>query len=131
MFKIFEDLTIEDVPEVVISEIIKELNSDPTSYNNTFLYILNSMDSAINEAKKGKVLANSSIDVILTFVISAKTIMEVIKHYGAAIKVAHSEIESIKLNCSSIINAFEIIKELQAKNLKNLDPEELLTVLTT
>ena len=90
------------------------------------------MDTAINEAKEnGSVLANSSIDVILTFVISAKAINEVIKHHEEAIKVAPSEIESIKLNCSSIINAFEIIKELQSENLKNLDPEELLTVLTT
>lgn len=133
MFKIFENLTIEDVPDLVINEIIKEINLDPTIYNKMFLKILASLEDLLRELNndKSSVISNSFIEYIITFEFSAKSIQLVINDKKELIKIMPSEVESIKLNTSSIINAVEQIKKIQNERLGKLNPEELLVVLTT
>jgi len=133
VFKIFENLTIEDVPDLVINEIIKEINLDPTIYNKMFLKILASLEDLLRELNndKSSVISNSFIEYIITFEFSAKSIQLVINDKKELIKIMPSEVESIKLNTSSIINAVEQIKKIQNERLGKLNPEELLVVLTT
>lgn len=132
MFIIFEKLAIEDVPEEIIEDIIKEFNEDPTSYNKVFLGILQLMEDLLIELKKDNlILAISVIEYITAFEFSAKTVQLVIKHKKHLLKIKPSEIESIKLNTSSIINAVKQIQNFQAERLKDLNPEEVLVALTT
>lgn len=132
MFRIFENFTLENVPEVIKTDIRKELNSDPSGYGNFLLCCLSYLNDLLTELKKNdKVLANSSMDIILAFEFSAKSIKLMLEQEEGFIKVAPSEKESIIINCSSILNAVETISELQAERLKKLNTEELLLALTT
>ena len=132
MFRIFENFTLENVPEVIKIDIRKELNSDPSGYRNFLLCCLSYLNDLLTEIKKNdKVLANSSMDIILAFEFSAKSIKLMLEQGEGFIKVAPSEKESIIINCSSILNAVETISELQAERLKKLNTEELLVALTT
>ena len=132
LFKIFENLTIEDVNEEVVAEIISDLNNDSASLNFMFLSLLEVLEKALNGLTENEVvIANSDIEYILAMEFSAKAVQLVMKHKKDLIKVEPTVIESIKLNTSSIINAVENISKLQAERLKGLEPEELLMVLTT
>ena len=132
LFKIFENLTIEDVNEEVVAEIISDLNNDSASLNFMFLSLLEVLEKALNGLTENEVvIANSNVEYILAMEFSAKAVQLVMKHKKDLIKVEPTVIESIKLNTSSIINAVENISKLQAERLKGLEPEELLMVLTT
>lgn len=132
MFIIFENLTIEDVNEEVVAEIISDLNNDSASLNFMFLSLLEVLEKALNGLTENEVvIANSNVEYILAMEFSAKAVQLVMKHKKDLIKVEPTVIESIKLNTSSIINAVENISKLQAERLKGLEPEELLMVLTT
>lgn len=132
MFKIFENLTIEDVNEEVVAEIISDLNNDSASLNFMFLSLLEVLEKALNGLTENEVvIANSNVEYILAMEFSAKAVQLVMKHKKDLIKVEPTVIESIKLNTSSIINAVENISKLQAERLKGLEPEELLMILTT
>ena len=132
MFIIFENFTIEDVPEEITTDIIEELNSDSASYNEMFLKILSFLEELLVEFKNSNtIIANSNIDYILAFEFSAKSVQLVIKHKKHLIKIEPSEVERLKLNTSSIINAVESISKIQAERLKDLEPDELLVALTT
>lgn len=129
---IFENYTIEDVPEGLVAEIINDLNNDSATLNSMFLSILGVLEETLTALKEDElVIANSHIEYILAFQFSAKSVRLVINHKKHLIKLAPSEVERIKLNCSSIINAVENISKLQAERLKKLEPEELLIALTT
>lgn len=132
MFIIFENLTIEDVNEEVVAEIISDLNNDSATLNSMFLSLLEVLEKALNGLTENEVvIANSNVEYILAMEFSAKAVQLVMKHKKDLIKVEPTVIESIKLNTSSIINAVENISKLQAERLKGLEPEELLMVLTT
>lgn len=132
MFIIFENLTIEDVNEEVVAEIISDLNNDSASLNFMFLSLLEVLEKALNGLTENEVvIANSNVEYILAMEFSAKAVQLVMKHKKDLIKVEPTVIESIKLNTSSIINAVENISKLQAERLKGLEPEELLMILTT
>jgi len=132
LFKIFENLTIEDVNEEVVAEIISDLNNDSASLNFMFLSLLEVLEKALNGLTENEVvIANSNVEYILAMEFSAKAVQLVMKHKKDLIKVEPTVIESIKLNTSSIINAVENISKLQAERLKGLEPEELLMILTT
>lgn len=132
MIRIFENFTLEDVPEEIKTDIKKEFNSDPSGYSNFLLSCLSFLNDLLTELKKNdKVLANSTIDYILAFEFSAKSIKLMIEQEEGFTKVTSSEKESIIINCSSMINAVENISEIQAERLKKLNTEELLVVLTT
>ena len=132
MFIIFENLTIEDVNEEVVAEIISDLNNDSASLNFMFLSLLEVLEKALNGLTENEVvIANSNVEYILAMEFSAKAVQLVMKHKKDLIKVEPTVIESIKLNTSSVINAVENISKLQAERLKGLEPEELLMVLTT
>ena len=132
MLIIFEDFTLENVPEEIKSDIKKEFNSDPSGYSNFLLLSLSYLNDLLTELKKNdKVIANSSMDIILAFEFSAKSIKLMLEQEEGFIKLTPSEKESIIINCSSILNAVETISEIQAERLKELTTEELLVALTT
>lgn len=132
MFKIFEDYTIEDVPSVVKEEMITTINTEGTDFNSFLLKTLSLLTWLIEELEKGSsIIASSNVDYILAFEFTAKNLILLKEHEGASFKIDVNELESIIINCKSIINAVERIKELQAERLKELTPEELLVVLTT
>lgn len=132
MLIIFENFTLENVPEEIKSDIIEKLNSDFSGYSNFLLLCLSFLNDLLTELKEtDKVLTNSSIDVILAFEFSAKTIKLMLEQEEGLIKAAPSEKESIIINCSSILNAIKCIFKIQAERLKELTTEELLVALTT
>ena len=132
LFRIFENFTLENVPEEIKSDIKKEFNSDPSGYSNFLLSCLSFLNDLLTELNKNdKVLANSIIDYVLAFEFSAKSIKLMLEQEEEVIKITPSEKESIIINCSSILNAVETISELQAERLKKLNTEELLVALTT
>ena len=132
LFKIFENYTIEDVPSVVKSEMITTINTDGTEFNSFLLMALEMLTETIVALKTdSKVASSSTMDIILAFEFTAKNITLLIEHEEESFKIVGSELESIKLNSESILNAVGRIKTLQANNIKKLDPEELLIVLTT
>ena len=132
MFKIFENFTINDVDEELVAEIITDLNTDSATLNSMFLNLLEMLEDTLKRLLENNVVvANSDIEYILAMEFSAKAVQLVMKHKKHLIKLEPTVIESIKLNTSSIINAVEKISKLQAKRLKNLEPEELLIALTT
>lgn len=132
LIKIFEKFTIEDVPDIVESEIIKDLNSNTDVLNSMLLDVLNILDDALTELNKEEgIIANSHIEYILAMELTAKSILLVIKHKKDLIKIEPSRVEAIKINASSIINAVEQISEIQSQRIKKLDVEELLVVLTS
>ena len=132
MFKIFENFTINDVDEELVTEIITDLNNDSATLNSMFLSLLGVLEKALTGLNENEVvIANSDIEYILAMEFSAKAVQLVIEHKKDLIKIEPTVIESIKLNTSSIINAVEKISKLQAKRLKSLEPEELLIALTT
>ena len=132
MFKIFEDYTIEDVPSVVKKEMITTINTDGASFNSFLLTVLNMLTEAIEGLEDNTtVIASSTVEYILAFGFTAKTLTLLIEHEGTSFKIATSELESININCKSILNAVDRIKKLQTNNIKELDHEELLIVLTT
>jgi len=132
LFKIFEDYTIEDVPSAVKSEMITTINTEGTSFNSFLLHILEMLTEAIEGLEEDNVvIASSTVEYILAFGFTAKTLSLLIKYEGASFKIATSELESININCKSILNAVDRIKKLQTTNIKKLEPEELLVVLTT
>ena len=90
------------------------------------------LTEAIDELEEEKsVIASSTIDVILAFEFTAKNVTLLIEHEEESFKLVPSELESININCKSILNAVGRIKELQTNNIKKLNPEEMLAVLTT
>ena len=132
LFNIFEDYSLEDVPSAVKSEMITTINTEGTSFNSFLLKILEMLTEAIEELETGySVISSSTVDVILAFGFTAKNLVLLIKNERESFKIEASELDSIYINCKSILNAVDRIKELQAKNIKELPPEELLVVLTT
>ena len=132
MLKILKDYTIEDVPTVVKNEMITTINTEGTDFNSFLLTVLKMLTETIEELEKGtSVIAGSTIDVILAFQFTAKNVTLLIEHEEDQFKILPSEVDSININCKSILNAVDRIKELQATNIKKLNPEEILVVLTT
>ena len=132
MLKILKDYTIEDVPTVVKNEMITTINTEGTDFNSFLLTVLKMLTETIEELEKGtSVITSSTIDVILAFQFTAKNVTLLIEHEEDQFKILPSEVDSININCKSILNAVDRIKELQATNIKKLDPEEMLVVLTT
>lgn len=128
----FESYSIEDVPEEVRNEIIFSINSDSSTLDSFLLKGLILLNETITELKKENCLVASSVaEYILTFKFSVKVILTVIESNEDSIKITPSAVESIKINCNSILNAIENISELQKKQLEKLTPEELLVALTT
>lgn len=129
---IFENLTLEDVPTAVKEETITSINADGTKFNSFLITVLKMLTEAIDELEKEKsVIASSTIDVILAFEFTAKNVTLLIEQEEESFKLVPSELESININCKSILNAVGRIKELQTNNIKKLNPEEMLAVLTT
>ena len=132
MFKINKEFTIEDVPEELKNDLLNNINTDGANFNSFLIGILEVLDSMITDLKETKsIVAMSEIDYILAFDYSAKHIIQLLELEKASIKTAPSIVESIRINCKSIINAVECIRRLQAEKIKSLTPEELLVVLTT
>lgn len=128
---IFEDYTIEDVPSMVKEEMITTINTEGTEFNSFLVKTLRILTAIIDELEEGNsIIASSNIDYILAFEFTAKNLVLLIEHEGASFKVDVNELESIKINCKSIINAVNRIRELQTAKLKELTPEEMLIVLT-
>ena len=112
--------------------MITTINTDGASFNSFLLTVLNMLTEAIEGLEDNTtVIASSTVEYILAFGFTAKTLALLIEHEGTSFKIATSELESININCKSILNAVERIKKLQTNNIKELDPEELLIVLTT
>lgn len=132
MFKIIENYTLEEVPDVFKNEMITIINTEGTDYNSFLLAVLNMLTDVIDILEEGtSVIASSNAEDILAFEFTAKTITLLIEHERTSFKIVPSELESININCKSILNAVGRIKELQTDNIKKLDPEDLLTVLST
>ena len=132
MFKITVEYTLEDVPTVVKSELVKTLNTEGTEFNSFLIQALRMLTDVIEGLEEGNsIVATSVIDVILAIEYSAKNIVVLIEQEKEEIKILPSEKESLLINAKSILNAVETIRKLQAKKLKELTPEELLIALTT
>lgn len=61
MVKILEDYTLEDVPEVVKSEMITALNTEGTDFNNFLIKSLEMLTETIEELEKGNSIVASSV----------------------------------------------------------------------
>ena len=132
MFKITVEYTLEDVPTVVKSELVKTLNTEGTEFNSFLVYILGTLTEAIEELEKGStIIATSTIEYILGFENTAKTIVMLAENEETGLEIETIKLESILINCKSIINAVARIRELQTEKIKELTPEEMLVVLTT
>lgn len=132
MIIIFEDYTLEDVPSVVKSEMIEQINTEGTEFNSFLLQALEMLTATIEKLEEGtSVIAASNMDYILAFEFAAKNLVLLIEHERQEFKILPSELESILINAKSVLNAVETISKLQSENLKELTPEELLIVLTT
>ena len=128
---IFEDYTITDVPTVVKNELITKINTEGTEFNSFLVATLRILTEVIEELEEGySIIASSNIEYIVAIEFTAKTIVLLIEHEGASFKIDVNELESILINCKSMINAVDRIQELQATKLKELTPEEMLVVLT-
>lgn len=132
LFKILEDYTLKDVPTEVKEDMIKILNTEGTEFNSFLIQALGMLTDVIEGLEEGNsIVATSVIDVILAIEYSAKNIVVLIEQEKEEIKILPSEKESILINAKSILNAVDIIRNLQAERLKELTPEELLIALTT
>lgn len=132
LFKILEDYTLKDVPTEVKEDMIKILNTEGTEFNSFLIQVLGMLTDVIEGLEEGNsIVATSVIDVILAIEYSAKNIVVLIEQEKEEIKILPSEKESILINAKSILNAVDIIRNLQTERLKELTPEELLIALTT
>ena len=132
LFNIYENYTIEDVPIPVKEEMITTINTEGTKFNSFLINVLKMLTGVIEELEESNsVIAISTVDVILAFEYMAKNVTLLIKHEEESFKIVPSELESININCKSILNAVGRIKEVQTNNIKKLNPEEMLVVLTT
>ena len=61
MVKILEDYTLEDVPEVVKSEMITALNTEGTDFNDFLIKSLEMLTETIEELEKGNSIVASSV----------------------------------------------------------------------
>ena len=132
MFNIYENYTIEDVPIPVKEEMITTINTEGTKFNSFLINVLKMLTGVIEELEESNsVIAISTVDVILAFEYMAKNVTLLIEHEEESFKLVPSELESILINTKSILNAVGRIKEVQTNNIKKLNPEEMLVVLTT
>lgn len=132
MLNIIEEFTLEDVPDMVKNELINILNTEGSDFNSYLVMNLRILTEAITELEKGSSLvAISTIDYILALEYTAKTIVVLIENERRLINSDVATVGSILINSKSILNAVNRIRELQAENIKELTPEEMLVVLTT
>lgn len=132
MFNIYENYTIEDVPIPVKEEMITTINTEGTKFNSFLINVLKMLTGVIEELEESNsVIAISTVDVILAFEYMAKNVTLLIEHEEESFKLVPSELESILINTKSILNAVGRIKEVQTNNIKKLNTEEMLVVLTT
>lgn len=132
MFKIFENYTLENVPSKVKEEMITVLNTEGTEFNSFLIQSLKMLTETIRGLEEGNsIIATSVIEVILAMEFTAKNLVLIIEHEQEEIKILPAEVDSILVNAKSILNAVERIRKLQAENLKELTPEDLLVALTT
>lgn len=132
MFKITIEYTLEEVPTVIKTELVNILNTEGTEFNSFLVHVLGTLTEAIEKLEKGStIIATSTIDYILAFENTAKTIVMLAENEDTGLEIETIKLESILINAKSIINAVARIRELQTEKIKELTPEEMLVILTT
>lgn len=121
----------EEVPEEVIhNELIADVNKNPIVFNNTLLYFLGCLNDVITElTEEDKLLATSKIDYILTAELIATNLLKILEVKSDSIKATDSLKDMLIINSKSILNAVNIISDLQKKKLINATPEEIIQSL--
>ena len=105
------------------NNIINILNNDSSDFNSFLKYHLEAINVSIESLNKTDFLVNTnSIKIMFKTYLLARDVIKVIENENTSIK---TNVESIKLNCKSIINGVEKVAELNKKNMMALDSQDI------
>lgn len=120
----------EEVPEDIHKLIISDVNDKGLIFNDMLLSCLSFLNEVIiiQSEEKG-LLANSTIEYILTSEVVTTNLLEVFEVKSDSIKINDKLKDMLIINSKSILNAIGIIRNFQQDRLKEAEPEEILLAL--
>ena len=105
------------------NNIINILNNDSSDFNSFLKFHLEAINNSIESLTKTDLLVDTnSIKIMFKTYLLARDVIKVIENENTSIK---TNVESIKLNCKSIINGVEKVAELNKKNMMALDSQDI------
>lgn len=120
----------EEVPEDIHKLIISDVNDKGLIFNDMLLSCLGFLNEVITiQSEENILLANSTIDYILTSEVVTTNLLEVFEVKPDSIKINDKLKDMLIINSKSILNAIGIIRNFQQDRLKEAEPEEILLAL--
>ena len=125
---IYDDLTLSKLPEEPFTEVLNDINENPTDYIKAHIEILKIMDlgKEVIDKLPEFILPKPVFSFILLYHFEAKGVLSAMKENKGLFKIGASEMESIKSNLNNIIVKANPILQNQVRNIKNLRNEEFL-----
>lgn len=120
----------EEVPEDIHKLIISDVNDKGLIFNDMLLSCLSFLNEVIiiQSEEKG-LLANLTIEYILTSEVVTTNLLEVFEVKSDSIKINDKLKDMLIINSKSILNAIGSIRNFQQDRLKEAEPEEILLAL--
>ena len=125
---IYDDLTLSKLPEEPFTELLNDINENPTDYIKAHIEILKIMDlgNEVIDKLPEFILPKPVFSFILLYHFEAKGVLSAMKENKGLFKIGASEMESIKSNLNNIIVKANPILQNQVRNIKDLRNEEFL-----